>query len=98
MPAGVEINPAELLGLALCIMILAYLVTNWRTVAGGRFAPVVYGFLCLTGAFICTNLEEFLLEDMFNVIEHTLMAAGALLVMVGCRRALDAEKQDGEGS
>ena len=98
MPAGVEINPAELLGLALCIMILAYLVMNWRTVAGSRYIPVVYGFLCLTGAFICTNLEEFLLEDMFNVIEHTLMAAGALLVMVGCRRGLDSEKQDGEES
>ena len=94
MPVGVELNPAELIGLALCIMILAYLVVNWQTVAGSRYVPIVYAFLCLTGAFLCTTLEEFLLEDMFNVMEHSLMAAGALLVAVGCRRALDAEVQD----
>ena len=95
MPVGVEINPAELLGLALCVMILAYLVVNWRAVAGSRYIPVVYGFFCLSAAFLCTNLEEFFLEDLFNIIEHTLMAAGALLVTIGCRRALDAEIPDG---
>ena len=95
MPTALEITPAELLGLALCVMILAYLVVNWRTLTGSRYVPVVYGFLCISGAFLCTNLEEFFLDDMFNLIEHSLMAAGALLVTLGCRRGLDAEKQGG---
>lgn len=93
MPSALEINPAELLGLALCVMVLVYLVVNWRTITGTRYVPVVYGFLCLSGAFLCTNLEEFFLDDMLNLIEHSLMAAGAILVTVGCRRALDAERQ-----
>ncbi len=93
---GADLNPAELLGLAMCFLVLVYLIVNRRTLMGGRYAPIAYGFLCVLVAFLCTNLEEFFLEDLLNVIEHALMATGALLVMLGCRRALDAEKQGDE--
>jgi hypothetical protein len=62
----------------------------------GRYASVTYAFLCVLGAFLCTNLEEFFLGDLLNVVEHALMATGALLVTLGCRRALDEGKQGGE--
>ncbi len=93
---GADLNPAELLGLGMCFLVLLYLIVNRHTLMGGRYASVTYGFLCVLGAFLCTNLEEFFLEDLLNIIEHALMAIGAFLVTLGCRRALDAEKQGGE--
>ncbi|MDF1537100.1 MAG: hypothetical protein P1S46_11500 [bacterium] len=94
MPETLELNPAELLGLAMCVLVLIYLLVNWRILAGGRYAPVLYAFLCVLGAFVSTTLEEFFLGDLFNIIEHSLMASGAILVTVGCRRALDVEPMD----
>ena len=76
MPVGVEINPAELLGLALCVMILAYLVVNWRTVAGSRYIPVVYGFLCLSAAFLFTNAASFC-SSLFDIGAPRKVAAAA---------------------
>ncbi|MDT8367311.1 MAG: hypothetical protein RRA15_12640 [bacterium] len=96
MPVTMELNPAELLGLAMSVLVMLYLMVNWHNVSRSRYLPVVYGFFCVLGAFVATSLEEFFLGDLFNIIEHALMATGAILVTVGCRRALDAEKPDGE--
>ena len=84
----VTLNPSEVLGLVLCLLILIYVLYNKKTFLDGNYAFITYGFLCVAGSFFLTNLEEFFLEDLINVVEHTLSAAGAMYVALGCRRIL----------
>jgi hypothetical protein len=85
---GTTLNPSEVLGFVLCLLILLYVVNNKRTLLGGKYAFITYGFFCIAASFFFTNLEEFFLEDLINIIEHALSAAGAVYVAVGCRRLL----------
>jgi hypothetical protein len=85
---GVTLNPSEVLGLVLCLLVLLYVIYNRRTLLRGDYAFLTYGFFCVASSFFLTNLEEFFLEDPINIIEHALSAAGALYVAVGCRRIL----------
>ena len=84
----VTLNTSEVLGLSLCLMVLLYVLYNRRTLLAGNYAFITYGFFCVAGSFFLTNLEEFFLEDLINIMEHTLSAAGAMYVAVGCRRIL----------
>jgi len=84
----VTLNPSELLGLVLCLLILLYVLYNKKTFLAGKYAFITYGFLCIAGSFFLTNLEEFFLEDLINIVEHTMSAAGAMYVALGCRRIL----------
>jgi hypothetical protein len=86
--SGVELNISEVLGLSLCLLVLLYVSYNRRTLLGGKYAFITYGFFCIVGSFFLTNLEEFFLEDLINIMEHSLSAAGAMYVAVGCRRIL----------
>jgi hypothetical protein len=85
---GTTLNPSEVLGFVLCLLILLYVIYNKKTLLGGKYAFITYGFICVAGSFFLTNLEEFFLEDLINIIEHALSAAGAMYVAVGCRRIL----------
>ena len=85
---GTTLNPSEVLGFVLCLFVLLYVVYNKKTLLGGKYAFIAYGFFCIAGSFFLTNLEGFFLEDLINIIEHALSAAGALYVAVGCRRIL----------
>jgi len=85
---GTMLNPSEVLGFVLCLLILLYVVYNRKTLFGVKYAFITYGFICVVGSFFFTNLEEFFLEDLINILEHALSAAGAMYVAVGCRRIL----------
>lgn len=89
------LNPSEFLGLVLCLLVLLYVIVNKKVLFSSKYAFFTYGFFCIAGSFFLTNLEEFLLEDMLNVLEHTLSAAGAMYVAVGCRRLLIGDKDEG---
>ena len=89
------LNPSEFLGLLLCLLILLYIVSNKEILLKSKYAFLTYGFFCIAGSFFLTNLEEFLLEGLFNVLEHTLSAAGAVYLAVGCRRLLLGGKGEG---
>jgi len=94
---GTMLNPSEVLGFVLCFFVLLYVVYNKKLLLGGKYAFITYGFFCIAGSFFLTNLEEFFLEDLINIIEHALSAAGAMYVAVGCRRLLigsSGERQD----
>jgi len=86
--SGVTINPSEALGLVLCLLVLLYVIYNRKTLLGGKYEFIAYGFFCIVASFFLTNLEEFFLEDLLNIVEHALSAAGALYVAIGCRRIL----------
>ena len=88
------LNPSEFLGFVLCFLILLYVIYNRKILLKSKYAFFTFGFFCIAGGFFLTNLEEFLLEGMFNVLEHTLLAAGAMYVAVGCRRMLISEKDE----
>ena len=90
-----KLNPSEFLGLVLCLLILLYIVFNKKIFYKSRYSFFIYGFLCVAGGFFLTNLEEFFLEGLFNVFEHTLLAAGAMYVAMGCRRLLVRDKDEG---
>jgi len=85
---GATLNPSEVLGLALCLLVLLYVFYNKKTLLGDKYAYITYGFFCIAASFFFTNLEEFFLEDLINIIEHALSAAGAMYVAVGCRRIM----------
>jgi hypothetical protein len=93
---GDLINPSEFLGLVLCLLILLYVVYNNSIFLKDQYAFITYGFFCIAGSFFLTNLEEFLLEDLLNVLEHTFSSAAALYVAVGCRRLMPGGKGEGE--
>ena len=86
--SGVTLNISEVLGLSLCLLVLLYVIYNRRTLLVGNYSFITYGFFCVVGSFFLTNLEEFFLEDLINIMEHSLSAAGAMYVAVGCRRIL----------
>jgi hypothetical protein len=93
------INPSEFVGLVLCLLLLLYVFYNKRFLLIDRYAFITYGFFCIAGSLFLTNLEEFLLEDFFNVFEHTLSAAGAVYLALGCRRlGLDGRGEGGKSS
>ena len=83
---GTTLIPSEGLGLVLCLLIILYIIYNKKTLLDGKYEFFTYGFFCIAGSFFLTNLEEFFLEDLINIIEHALMAAGAMYVAIGCRR------------
>jgi hypothetical protein len=85
---GATLNPSEVLGFALCLLVLLYVYYNKKTLLGDKYAFITYGFFYIVGSFFLTNLEEFFLEDLINIIEHSLSAAGAMYVAVGCRRIM----------
>ena len=91
---GTTLIPSEVIGLVLCVLVLIYVIYNNKTLLTGKYAFITYGFLCITGSFFLTNLEEFFFEDLVNIVEHTLLAAGAFYVAVGCRRILLGSADD----
>ncbi len=86
--SGATLNPSEVLGLALCLLVLLYLLYNKKTLLGDKYAFITYGFMWVVGGFFFTNLEEFFLEGLINVMEHALWATGALYIALGCRRIM----------
>lgn len=90
------LNPSEFLGFVLCIILLIYVIFNQKVLFQGNYVFFTIAFLCITGSFFLTNAEEFLLEGLFNVLEHTLSAVGALYVAIGCRRLLVSGRDEGK--
>jgi len=91
---GVMLNPSEVLGLVLCFLVLIYVVYNNKILLVSKYSFITFGFLCIMASFFLTNLEEFFYEDLINIVEHTLSAAGAFYVAVGCRRILISSAAD----
>lgn len=78
-------SPSEVTALVLCVMVIAYVLFNLNKLRSRRYSTFVAALFCFGAALVFTVLEEVFLPDLLNLVEHALMAAGAFLLVIGCR-------------
>jgi hypothetical protein len=74
----------DILGLVIFLLALGYVVANRRILPGGGRNLFLLSFLALGGEIVAANAEQVLLPRFFNLAEHLLRVAVAVLLALAC--------------
>jgi hypothetical protein len=85
-------SPSEVVSLILCLLVILYVFFNMDKLRSSRYTMFIMALYCFGGAMLMTNIEEIILPELLNVIEHALMATSAFLVAFGCHEVLLSQK------
>ena len=79
-------SPSEIVSLIMGVLVLFYALYNIRVLSDRKYSLFLLSLGCVVAGLAVTLVEEVLLPDLLNILEHAFLAAGAFLVALGCRR------------
>ena len=87
------IHENELVMLLLCLGVVIFTVLNGKKLKKFlKWKLLFTAFLFFSAACLFTILEEFVMNSLFNYMEHICYAVSAILLTVWCYTALIREK------
>ncbi|MHB1342113.1 MAG: hypothetical protein ACYC77_03740 [Coriobacteriia bacterium] len=76
------IEASEVIDLVMALVLTPIIVTSLRTMPSARRRYATAGFVAIVVGYVFTILEEFVLPEALNVIEHSAYAVAGVLAVL----------------